>query len=123
MLHTRTLVALGFSIPLVFAIALSAMPDPQGWRPLFDGKTLDGWRGYKQQPAPAGWKVQDGMLVRLGEGGDLVTADEFGDFELALEWKISEGGNSGIFYRALESTDLISAQRAGIPGARQRATR
>jgi len=89
------------------AVALAAPPDTQGWRPLFDGKTLSGWRGYKRQEAPAGWKVQDGMLVRLGEGGDIVTTDEFDDFELALEWKISEGGNSGIFYRALENTESI----------------
>jgi len=51
---------------------------------------------------PAGWQVVDGALTRVGEGGDLITRDEFGDFELALEWKVAEGGNSGIMYRVTE---------------------
>ncbi|HSL23495.1 MAG TPA: DUF1080 domain-containing protein [Vicinamibacterales bacterium] len=81
--------------------------DAGGWRVLFDGTSLAGWRGYKQSTLPDGWKAQDGFLVRLSGGGDIVTVDEFGDFELALEWKVTEGGNSGIFYRALETTELI----------------
>ncbi len=104
----RTLSALTFSlIQAAVAVTLAAQAHTQDWRPLFDGKTLKGWRGYKQEQAPAGWKAQDGMLVRLADGGDIVTTDEYGDFELALEWKISEGGNSGIFYRALENTESI----------------
>jgi len=107
LLHKRTLGALTFSIcSAAIAITLAAPAETGGWRPLFDGKTLTGWRGYQKQ-APAGWTVQDGMLVRSAEGGDIITDEEFGDFELALEWKISEAGNSGIFYRALESTKLI----------------
>jgi len=70
-----------------------------GWKLLFDGKTLGGWRGYKIE-APVGWTVQDGALVlAAGRKGDLVTAKEYQDFELSLEWKMSEGGNSGIIYR------------------------
>jgi 3-keto-disaccharide hydrolase len=70
-----------------------------GWKLLFDGKTLAGWQGFKSQTPPTGWEAVDGLLVREGSGsGDLMTADEYGDFELQLEWKISKGGNSGIMF-------------------------
>jgi len=68
-------------------------------RPLFNGRTLDGWRGFKSDAPPSGWAVVDGALTRTGAGGDIVTVDEFGDFDLRLQWKISEGGNSGIIFR------------------------
>lgn len=75
-----------------------------GWKLLFDGQTTKGWRGYGRRDFPRQhWKVIDDCLVRTGPGGDIVTADEFGDFELSLEWRISAGGNSGIFYRVDES--------------------
>jgi hypothetical protein len=73
-----------------------------GWRPLFDGKSTAGWRGYKKTEMPRGWQVVDGALTRVGEGGDIITNDQFGNFELALEWKVAPGGNSGIFYRVTE---------------------
>jgi hypothetical protein len=75
----------------------------QGWRLLFDGRTTRGWRGFRQKRAPAGWQVVDGALTRVGQAGDIITDQEFGDFELALEWKISEGGNSGIMYRVVDA--------------------
>jgi hypothetical protein len=73
-----------------------------GWRLLFDGQTTAGWRGYQKQEMPAGWQVVDGALTRVGEAGDIISVDQFADFELALEWKLSPGGNSGIFYRVTE---------------------
>lgn len=76
----------------------SAEPN-EGWRPLFNGVSLAGWRGYKESTPGDGWKVAGGELSRKGGAGDLVTVDEFGDFELSLEWKIGKGGNSGIIYR------------------------
>jgi hypothetical protein len=76
-----------------------------GWRLLFDGRTTAGWRGYHRQDMPAGWEVVDGALTRVAEAGDIITLDQFTDFELALEWKISPGGNSGIFYRVTEEGD------------------
>ena len=80
---------------------LSAKEKSSGWKLLFDGKSLDGWRGYKTEAIGAGWKVEDGALVLDGaKAGDLVTKDEFADFELTFEWKISEGGNSGVIYRS-----------------------
>jgi hypothetical protein len=66
---------------------------------LFDGASLSGWRGYKTEAPGDGWKVVDGMLVLKGKGGDLVTVDEFGDFDLELEWKVAEATNSGVIYR------------------------
>ena len=84
-------------------------PDSAGWKQLFDGRSLDGWRGYGMQSMPGGWAVEDGMLTRVGPGGDIVTVDEFTDFELILEWRVEEGGNSGIFYRAAEGEERIKA--------------
>jgi hypothetical protein len=78
-----------------------------GWRLLFDGRSLDGWRGYNNREIGAGWTVEDGTLTRVGPGGDIVTVDRFEDFELTLEWKVEEGGNSGIFYRAAEGEEQI----------------
>jgi Domain of Unknown Function (DUF1080) len=75
------------------------------WRSLFDGRSLAAWRGYKRADVPAGWQVVDGALTRAGRGGDIVTTDEFGDFELALEWKVAPGGNSGIMYRVTEEAE------------------
>lgn len=73
----------------------------EGWRLLFDGESLAGWRGYESQTPPEGWRAEDGTLHRFGSGGDIMTVDEYEDFVLDLDWKISEGGNSGIFYRAV----------------------
>jgi Domain of Unknown Function (DUF1080) len=78
-----------------------------GWKMLFDGKTTKGWHNYKQTGPVQGWEVVDGALVRQSKGGDLVSDEEFGDFELSLEWKLPAGGNSGIFYRAPEDAAVI----------------
>jgi Domain of Unknown Function (DUF1080) len=74
---------------------------------LFDGKSLDAWRGYKTDAVPAGWRIQDGALTKDAPVADIVSREEFGDFELELEWKIGEAGNSGIFYRGTEEYDHI----------------
>jgi hypothetical protein len=80
--------------------SLSAKEKSAGWKLLFDGQSLNGWRGYKTDEIGAGWKVQDGTLtLTAAKAGDLMTAETFGDFELSFEWKISEGGNSGVIYR------------------------
>jgi hypothetical protein len=82
---------------------LSAVETADGWRLLFDGKTLAGWRGYRQTGAPEGWQVVDGAITRVDKGGDLVSADTFSDFELKIDFKVAPKGNSGIFYRGVES--------------------
>lgn len=83
--------------------ALTAEQVKAGWRLLFDGRSTAGWRGYRQAEMPAGWQVVDGALTRVAEAGDIITLDQFADFELALEWQIAPGGNSGIFYRVTEA--------------------
>ncbi len=75
-----------------------------GWRLLFDGESTKGWRGYGKEEFPErGWTVRDGCLAHTRRGGDIITQETFGDFELTLEWRISPRGNSGIFYRVDES--------------------
>ena len=74
---------------------------------LFDGSSLERWRGYSEEKVPPGWRIADKALVKEGSVGDLMTRDEFGDFELELEWKIGEAGNSGIFYRGTQEYDHI----------------
>ena len=81
---------------------LTAAEQAAGWRLLFDGRTTNGWRGYKATTMPNGWHVTDGLLDKDSSVDDILTNDQFGDFELALEWRIGSGGNSGIFYRATE---------------------
>jgi hypothetical protein len=76
-----------------------------GWRLLFDGRTTDGWRGYHMDSMPSGWSVVDGALTRVGESSDIITRDQFDNFELSLEWNVEPGGNSGILYRVTEEYD------------------
>ena len=80
------------------------------WIPLFDGNSLDRWRGFRRADLPASWRVEDGTLAFVpledrAQRGDIVSRDQFGDFELELEWKISEGGNSGVMYRVGEDQE------------------
>jgi len=77
------------------------------WRALFDGTSTDAWRGYKSQTMPAGWHIQDGILTKSGPVEDIVTKDQYGNFELAWDWKLSPGGNAGVFYRGTEEYDHI----------------
>lgn len=89
-----------------------------GWLLLFDGKSTDGWRGLNRTDVPACWQVVGSALVVNAEGeenpdqGDLITTQQYGDFEISLEWKMAEaGGNSGVKYYVLEA---LSAGGAGI---------
>ena len=78
----------------------------QGWKMLWDGKTTEGWRGARSERFPdKGWKIEDGVLTVLSSGGeesaaggDIVTTEKYGDFELMLDFKLTEGANSGIKY-------------------------
>lgn len=78
-----------------------------GWVILFDGSTLDQWRGFKQEEMPAGWVIRDGALCRVEAAGDIVTREQYENFDLRLEWKIAPGGNSGIFWRASEDRNYV----------------
>lgn len=102
---------------LTFAAVLSAaacmrQAKPEGagpgeWRLLFDGATVSGWRGYKTDTMPAGWFVRDSALMKTRGTRDIMTVDQFGNFELAFDWKIATGGNAGVFYRGTEEYDHV----------------
>lgn len=95
-------------------VDLASFPqDKDGYYVIFDGKTLNGWRGYGKENVPSRWTIDDGAIkfngsgggeAQTGEGGDLIFAKKFKNFELEMEWKVSKGGNSGIFYLAQEVT-------------------
>lgn len=79
----------------------------EGWTQLFDGEQASSaWRGYRKDELPAGWVVRDGALVRQG-GGDIVTREQFDDFDLYVDWKVEKGGNSGIFFNGGEEGGAI----------------
>jgi len=91
------------------------------WTVLFNGENLDGWRTFAESAPHPAWIVDDGAIVlNVDEGteettgGDLITEDQYENFELELEWKISEGGNSGIFFGVQEIEGQDVAYETGI---------
>lgn len=85
---------------------ISLNKDKNGYITIFDGKTLNGWRGYGKNHVPARWTVEDGCLKfgkGEGEGGDIIFAHKFKNFIMEMEWKVAKGANSGIFYLAQEA--------------------
>lgn len=93
-------------------VDLAGFPvDDEGYIVIFDGTSLNGWRGYGKDKVPARWTIEDGCLKftgtgagesQAGDGGDIIFAKKFKNFEMKFEWKISKGGNSGVFYLARE---------------------
>jgi hypothetical protein len=85
---------------------LSAEEAKNGWLLLFDGRTMRGWRTYQNKPDDS-WEVSQGELYCKMQGpshrADLVTLDQYGSFELELDWKIAKQANSGVLYHVLES--------------------
>jgi hypothetical protein len=86
---------------------LSAEEMAQGFRLLFDGTSTGGWRGYRLATMPEGWQAADGALTKERPTSDIITADEFENFELRLQWRIAPGGNSGVMYHVTEQGDAI----------------
>ena len=87
--------------------------DKDGYISIFDGKTFNGWRGYGKDNVPSKWVIEDGCIkfngtgggeAQTAEGGDLIFAHKFKNFELQFEYKVSKGGNSGVLYLAQEVT-------------------
>jgi hypothetical protein len=98
--------------------SLTKKENKQGWQLLFDGQTLNGWKGYNSDKMFSCWSVSNGELVCLGEGGsvtagDIITTADFDNFELSLDWSISKAGNSGIFYHVLEGKQYHAAYETG----------
>jgi len=98
--------------------SLSAQEKKEGWKLLFDGKTTTGWRGaYKTSFPDRGWEVRDGMLIvqpssggEAANGGDIVTVGEYSNFDLKVDFKLTEGANSGIKY-------FVTEQQPQTPGS------
>ena len=89
--------------PKVSCNVLTDKEKAEGWQLLFDGKTISKWHVFNGKDATKGWTIEDGCLKSLGNGGnDLVSVSDFENFEIQLEWRISKGGNSGIFYGVIE---------------------
>jgi hypothetical protein len=94
----------------------------EGWKLLFDGKTTDGWRGaYKESFPDTGWVVQDGLLSVLASGGaesrhggDIVSADEYDNFDLSFEFMLTEGANSGVKYFVVEHQPKPAGSAFGL---------
>ncbi|NQT26590.1 DUF1080 domain-containing protein [candidate division KSB1 bacterium] len=92
----------------------------EGWQLLWDGKSTTGWRGAKLDQFPeSGWKIEDGILAvqksdggESTNGGDIVTVQQFGDFELEVDFKITKGANSGIKY--FVDTELNQGEGSSI---------
>jgi hypothetical protein len=107
-------------LPCLVALAAHAEPNKltdsekeSGWRLLFDGKTTAGWVGLGKEAFPTqGWIVQDGALVHKpkGGGGDIVTIDRFGDFELTWEWKIAPVANTGLKYNLPDPKKAVGCE-------------
>lgn len=82
---------------------LSVKESKDGWILLFDGSDASkSFRGFKKESLPGGWTVVDGCLTRTGEGGDIVTKDEYESFEFVCDWRVKTGGNSGIMWHVSE---------------------
>jgi cytochrome c len=94
----------------------------EGWKLLFDGKTTNGWRNFKSDKIGSAWKVQEGALYldntqkrewQTVGGGDIVTVDEYENYELSLEWKIQPCGNSGVIFNVQEDTKYDYVWKTG----------
>lgn len=86
------------------------------WISLFDGTSFDNWRGYLTNSMYPEWSIEDGAMVFTPSengGKNIITKDTFTNFELSLEWKISEGGNSGIFWGVFEDPKYSEAYQTG----------
>ncbi len=95
---------------------LSAAEKAEGWVLLFDGKSMDLWRGYRKDAVPEShWTIEDGTIHKIAsgkvplmadgqpmDGGDIITRKKYENFELSFDWKVAPGANSGIKYNVIE---------------------
>jgi cytochrome c len=102
--------------------SLTVAEKKDGWKLLFDGQTTNGWRNFKSDKIGSAWKVKDGALFldtsakkdgKMIGGGDIVTADEYENYELSLEWKIQACGNSGVIFNVQEGDKYEQVWKTG----------
>jgi hypothetical protein len=96
---------LGAALPTL-SHAQAAEKAAPAWRNLLE-PSMGAWRGYKEQAVPKEWTVKDGVLSKSVGTNDLITRDEFQNFELSWDWKLQPGGNAGVFYRGNEEAEKI----------------
>ncbi len=102
-------------------MAKAELHSPQDeWKVIFDGKTFDGWHEYLKEGVSENWKIEEGAMVFYppkdrpkGENYNLISNDEYTDFVLSMEWRISEAGNSGIFWAIKELPELDQPYKTG----------
>ena len=111
---------------------IAAMPEDEGFKPMFNGRDLTGWQGLVENPVvrkkmtaidlerkqaeanvmvPASWSVKDGCIWFNGKGENLCSVAEYGDFEMLADWKISKGGDSGIYLRGTPQVQIWDTSR------------
>lgn len=122
---TTLIIAAGLTTAMIASCSSAKIKDnelskeekAQGYQLLFDGKTLNGWHVYNQGKISSSWVAQDGELKCLpgtdARHGDLITDQDFENYEFSFDWKISEGGNSGVFINVLERSDIPTAWASG----------
>lgn len=92
---------------------LSPQEKSDGWRLLFDGQSVTAWQAIGKTEFPAkGWVIRDGLLLHetRGGGGDIVTREQYNDFELVWEWRIAPGGNSGVKYNLVQPNEAVGCE-------------
>lgn len=94
-------------VAMLLATPTLASAASSKWQPLLEKNGAPAWRGWTAPGLPAGWRVADGVLSKDGPVDDLVTNQEYANFELEFEWKIGKGGNSGVFYRVTREYDHL----------------
>lgn len=94
-------------------VEVAEAPVAEEWTMLFDGESFNGWHEYLKEDVTENWKIEDGAMVLYppasredGEQFNLVSEETFTDFVLSMDWKISEGGNSGVMWGVKEMEDL-----------------
>ena len=103
-------------ILIVFYPLVYLENDQSDWIYIFDGKTFDGWHQYNSEVIGSQWSIKNGELIFTNnkeKKQDLITVEEFENFKLSIEWNISKGGNSGIFFGVKEFPELDEAYRSG----------
>jgi hypothetical protein len=116
-LHLGLLALLAITVTAAMPTAQAPLPNTltaaeakEGWKLLFDGKTLDKWRGFKRKTMPGNWGVVDGALTltRVDRRPDIITIEQFSDFDFKFEWKLAPApppGNSGVMFYVTEEGD------------------
>ena len=101
---------------IVFYPLIFLENDQSDWIYIFDGKTFDGWHQYNSDVIGSQWSIKNGELIFTNnkeKKQDLITVEEFENFKLSIEWNISKGGNSGIFFGVKEFPELDEAYKSG----------